>query len=85
MSGAKPEWQEAGMQYQFSAEIGNDEDGYWARCPELQGCYAQGETYDEALDALREAVAMHVDVCLECGEDVPQAGGVCLITIDVPE
>jgi predicted RNase H-like HicB family nuclease len=34
---------------------------HFAFCPELQGCYAQGNSYDEALDNLREAIALHVE------------------------
>jgi hypothetical protein len=37
-----------GLQYHFSAIVGHDTDGHWARCPELQGCYAQGDTYEAA-------------------------------------
>ena len=32
------------------------EGGYWAEVPELPGCYTQGETLDETLLNLHEAV-----------------------------
>lgn len=62
---------EGQMQYHFSAVLGRDADGWWARCPELQGCYSQGCTYEQALDNLREAVTLHVEDRLACGEDIP--------------
>ena len=35
--------------FRFTVVIENDSDGYYAYCPELQGCYAQGGTYEETL------------------------------------
>ena len=35
--------------YRFPIIIEKDEDGYFASCPALQGCYTQGDTYEEAL------------------------------------
>jgi len=74
---------EAAVQYHFSAIIGHDANGYWARCPELQGCYAQGGTYEEALDHLRNAVVLHVEDLLFCGEEIPHIEAMSLISVDV--
>jgi predicted RNase H-like HicB family nuclease len=71
------------VQYHFSAIVGRETEGYWARCPELQGCYAQGDTYEEALNNLREALALHVEDRLACGEEIPQVETITLITVDV--
>ena len=74
---------EAQVQYHFSAIVGQDVDGYWARCPELQGCYTQGRTYEEALANLREAVGLHIEDRLASGEDIPQIEAISLITVEV--
>jgi predicted RNase H-like HicB family nuclease len=74
---------EAQVQYHFSAIVGHDADGYWARCPELQGCYTQGRDYEEVLGNLREAVTLHVEDKLACGEEVPQVETISLITVEV--
>ncbi|MDP3772032.1 MAG: type II toxin-antitoxin system HicB family antitoxin [bacterium] len=47
--------------YHFSVIIEQDEHGYFVRCPELQGCYSQGETYEEAMENIRDAITLHVD------------------------
>jgi len=47
--------------FRFSVVIEKDEDGYTAFCPELQGCYAQGETYEEVLGNIRDAIRLHLD------------------------
>jgi hypothetical protein len=35
--------------YKFSVIVEKCSDGYFAFCPELQGCYTQGDTYEEVL------------------------------------
>jgi predicted RNase H-like HicB family nuclease len=37
-----------------------EEGGYWAEVPAIEGCATQGETFDELLENLYEAV----DACL---------------------
>jgi antitoxin HicB len=36
--------------------------GYVVICPSLQGCYSQGETVEEALANIREAIQLCLDV-----------------------
>lgn len=46
----------------FTVIIEQDEDGiYVATAPEIDGCYTQGKTLQEALDRIKEAI----EVCLE--------------------
>ncbi len=37
-----------------------EEGGFFASCTSLQGCHADGETYGEAIDNIREVIGMHV-------------------------
>jgi len=69
--------------YVFSVVIERDEDGYFAFCPELQGCYAQGETYEDALENVRDAIQLHVADRLEDGEEIPQSESVSLTSLEV--
>lgn len=56
--------------HRFSVVIEEDEDGFFARCPELQGCYTQGKTYDEALKNIEDAIRLHVADRVSSGEPV---------------
>ena len=38
-----------------------DEGGFWAEIPALPGCVSQGDTWDETLANVREAIACHLD------------------------
>lgn len=49
------------------------EDGYIvAEVPSLPGCVSQGQTRDEALANIQEAIALHEDVLRERGQPVPE-------------
>jgi predicted RNase H-like HicB family nuclease len=69
--------------YRFSVVIEKDEDGYFAFCPELQGCYTQGDTYEEALENIKDAIRLHVEDRLETGEEIPQPESVSLTSLEV--
>jgi predicted RNase H-like HicB family nuclease len=69
--------------FRFSVVIEKDEDGYTAFCPELQGCYAQGETYEEVLDNIRTVIRLHVDDRIGAGEKIPEARLINLTMVDV--
>jgi predicted RNase H-like HicB family nuclease len=46
--------------------IFQDEDGYFVvEVPSLPGCVSQGETRNEALENIKEAIALHIDALLE--------------------
>jgi predicted RNase H-like HicB family nuclease len=48
------------MSNKISVVIEKDEFGYYAYCPELEGCQTQGESLDEVLSNIREAVDAYV-------------------------
>ena len=69
--------------YEFPVIIEKDEDGYFASCNELQGCYTQGETYEEVIENIKEAIQLHIEDRLETGEKIPQPQNVSLTLMDV--
>lgn len=49
-----------------------DENGEWcASCPSLPGCHSQGETQEEALANIREAIEVYIEALEEDGLPVP--------------
>lgn len=69
--------------YKFSVVVERDINGYFAFCPELQGCYTQGDTYEEALENIKDAIRLHIEDRIESGEEVPQADSVSLTLMEV--
>ena len=55
--------------YKLSVVIEKDDDGYYAFCPELQGCYTQGENYEEVLQNIDNAIHLHIKDRIEQGEE----------------
>jgi predicted RNase H-like HicB family nuclease len=58
------------MEYVVIVEQGATSFG--AYVPDLPGCVAVGETRDEAMDLIREAIEMHIESLRENDEPVPQ-------------
>lgn len=69
--------------YKFSVIIEKDSHGYFAFCPELQGCYTQGDTYEEVLENIKDAIHLHIEDRIESGEEIPQAESVSLTVMEV--
>lgn len=56
----------------FRVIIQRDEDGvYVAEVPSLPGCVSQGTTRPEALDNVREAIALYLESLKAHGDPVP--------------
>jgi len=50
--------------------------------PALPGCVSQGDTRDEAMRHIREAVEVYVEDCRESGESIPSESGREFIDIE---
>jgi predicted RNase H-like HicB family nuclease len=52
----------------FNVILDRDEDGMWiVECPSIPGCVSQGNTKDEALSNVQEAIALCLEVRAEKG------------------
>lgn len=49
------------MQYKVTVLIEKDEDGYYAYSPELKGCQTQGDSFEQVLSRMKEAVALYLE------------------------
>ncbi|BDQ29726.1 type II toxin-antitoxin system HicB family antitoxin [Helicobacter ailurogastricus] len=45
----------------LNAVIEKDEFGYFAFVPSLKGCMSQGQTYEEALTNIKEAIELYLE------------------------
>jgi predicted RNase H-like HicB family nuclease len=57
-----------------------EEGGYWAEVPGLPGCFSQGETRDELMANVREAIEGYL---LAANVEVPAEAGVEVIELAV--
>ena len=56
----------------FQVIIEQDEAGWYvAECPALKACYTQGETYEEAIENIKDVIAMCLEDLKASGQPVP--------------
>jgi predicted RNase H-like HicB family nuclease len=58
------------MKYTVIIERGDTSWG--AYVPDLPGCVAAGESREEVLQLIREAVELHIDALRDSGAEIPQ-------------
>ena len=52
----------------FTVTLDRDEDGAWVvECPAIPGCMSQGATKEEAIENIREAIQLCLEVRAEQG------------------
>jgi predicted RNase H-like HicB family nuclease len=67
----------------FPIVIEHDEDGFFADCPSLQGCHAQGATYEELWENIRDAVELHIQDRKARGETIEPPRSISISTLEV--
>lgn len=52
--------------------LDEDGDGYWADCRSLPGCHSQGDTWEETVKNIKEAIELWVKDALKHGDPIPE-------------
>ena len=63
------------MKYEVIIYWSDEDDLYVAEVPELPGCAAHGDTNEEALQSINEAMALWLDTAREFGNPIPEPKG----------
>ena len=72
------------MPYRYQVVLEPDEDGgYAVWVPILPGCVSQGDTIEDALRNIREAIQCYVESALKHGEKLPEADNLRDATVEV--
>lgn len=53
------------MTYKASIVVEQDNHGYYAYCPDLAGCQSQGETVEEIMENIKEAIELYLETLTE--------------------
>ena len=67
----------------FPIVLEADTDGYFVSCPALQGCHSQGDTYEEAVQNIKDAIRLHLEDRLADGDEIPEPVAVSLSTVEI--
>ena len=57
---------------EYTARIHHEDSTYWAEIPELPGVFASGDTLDELLEGLQEAVALYLGEGEHAGAEISE-------------
>ncbi|MBN2535683.1 MAG: type II toxin-antitoxin system HicB family antitoxin [Spirochaetales bacterium] len=71
------------MKYRFAVVIEKDKDGYFAFCPELDGCFTQGDSYEEIVENIKDAIKLHIEDRLTDNDPIPQVDEISLMSMEV--
>ena len=66
--------------YMMEVVVEKDKDGYFAYCPLLQGCYTQGDTYEEAIENIKDAIRLHLR---DRKEAIPKTESISVTSLEV--
>jgi predicted RNase H-like HicB family nuclease len=61
------------MKSRYTVILEKEADGgYHVFCPALPGCHSEGDSLDEAMEAIREAIEAYIESLIAHGEKVPE-------------
>jgi predicted RNase H-like HicB family nuclease len=60
------------MRYPIAIEPGDENTAFGVVVPDLPGCFSAGDTLDEAMENVKEAIALWIDCVLDSGEVIPK-------------
>lgn len=63
------------LKYEIIIYWSIEDDAFVAEVPELEGCMAHGETYDDALNNTKVAMDLWLETAREFGKEVPEPKG----------
>lgn len=57
--------------------IEKDDEGYFAHIPAIQGCYAQGDTYEGVITNIQEVLHLILEEMVASGQQNPFKNSQC--------
>lgn len=61
------------MLFPIAIERGDEDHAYGVAVPDLPGCFSAGDTFEQALANVREAIEGWLEVQVEHGDPIPEA------------
>ena len=63
--------------------IERNSSGYFAYCPTLQGCYTQGDSYEETLRNIKDAIRLHLEDRKATRQPLPSPEAISVTTLEL--
>ena len=62
---------------------GAEEGGHWVDVPFLPGYFSQGETIEEAMNNVQEAIELHIQELKDEGQEIPKEEDLVIGRVEV--
>lgn len=60
----------------YPVAIDKGDSSYRVRVPDIPGCFSGGDSYQDAIESVREAIEAHIELLVEDGGVLPEATSV---------
>ncbi|EAA7439922.1 type II toxin-antitoxin system HicB family antitoxin [Salmonella enterica subsp. enterica serovar Abaetetuba] len=60
----------------YPVAIDKSNSSFGVRVPDIPGCFSGGDSYQDAIEGVREAIDAHIELLVEDGEAIPEATSV---------
>ncbi len=71
------------MRYPILVTPDTEDGGFVAECPAIPGCVSEGDTIEEAIANIREAIEGCLAVLREKGESLPEPTDALLASVEI--
>jgi predicted RNase H-like HicB family nuclease len=71
------------MARKASVVVEKDGHGFYAWCPELQGCQSQGDTLEEVIGNIKEAIELYLETLTADERDVLLSREILTTSVEV--
>jgi predicted RNase H-like HicB family nuclease len=71
------------MARKASVIIEKDQHGFYAWCPELRGCQSQGDSLEEAINNIKEAIELYLETLPEDERDALLSREILTTSVEV--
>lgn len=61
------------MLYPIAIEMGSDTEAFGVVVPDIDGCFSGGDSLEDAMENVKEAIAVHLESLAEDGVEIPLA------------
>ena len=69
--------------YLVEVVVEKDRSGYFAYCPQLQGCYTQGDTYEEVIRNAKDAIRLHLEDRRASHQEISSPESISVTTLEL--
>ncbi|MEX8520574.1 MAG: type II toxin-antitoxin system HicB family antitoxin [Leptothrix sp. (in: b-proteobacteria)] len=72
------------MRYPIAIEPGTDATAWGVVVPDLPGCCSAGDTLEEAMIQVEDAITTWIEVTLDAGADIPKPSSIAILRVNQP-